>query len=81
VNNVSVNYTWTVLTSNKPFEEWGDFRGDEVVAAALIDRLLHCCHFVQTRGTSYCIRERRAIGTRKPIALPPPTSRRTRRED
>lgn len=30
----------TVLTSNKPFEEWGDILGDEVMAAALIDRLL-----------------------------------------
>ena len=31
----------TVLTSNKGFEEWGEILGDEVMAAALIDRLLH----------------------------------------
>ena len=31
----------TVLTSNKGFEEWGNVLGDEVMAAALIDRLLH----------------------------------------
>ncbi len=31
----------TVLTSNKGFEEWGQILGDEVMAAALIDRLLH----------------------------------------
>ena len=31
----------TVLTSNKGFEEWGSVLGDEVMAAALIDRLLH----------------------------------------
>ena len=31
----------TVLTSNKGFEEWGAVLGDEVMAAALIDRLLH----------------------------------------
>ena len=30
----------TVLTSNKGFEEWGAVLGDEVMAAALIDRLL-----------------------------------------
>ena len=30
----------TVLTSNKGFEEWGQILGDEVMAAALIDRLL-----------------------------------------
>ena len=28
------------LTSNKSFEEWGDVFGDEVMAAALIDRLV-----------------------------------------
>ena len=33
----------TVLTSNKGFEEWGQILGDEVMAAALIDRLLHHC--------------------------------------
>ena len=31
----------TVLTSNKCFEDWGSVLGDEVMAAALIDRLLH----------------------------------------
>ena len=30
----------TVLTSNKGFEEWGHVLGDEIMAAALIDRLL-----------------------------------------
>lgn len=28
-----------VLTNNKGFEEWGEISGDEVVAAALVDRL------------------------------------------
>ena len=36
----------TVLTSNKGFEEWGQILGDDVMAAALIDRLLHHCHIV-----------------------------------
>jgi DNA replication protein DnaC len=40
----------TVLTSNKSFEEWGEIFGDEVMAAALIDRLLHHCHIVNIRG-------------------------------
>ncbi len=31
----------TVQKSNKGFEEWGDIFGDEVMAAALIDRLVH----------------------------------------
>jgi DNA replication protein DnaC len=46
----------TVLTSNKGFEEWGEIFGDEVMAAALIDRLLHHCHIVAIRGNSYRMR-------------------------
>jgi DNA replication protein DnaC len=47
----------TVLTSNKSFEEWGEILGDEVMAAALIDRVLHHCHIVNIRGNSYRMRE------------------------
>ena len=43
----------TVLTSNKGFEEWGHIFGDDVMAAALIDRVLHHCHLVNVRGNSY----------------------------
>jgi DNA replication protein DnaC len=46
----------TVLTSNKSFEEWGEVFGDEVMAAALIDRLLHHCHIVNVRGNSSRLR-------------------------
>ena len=46
----------TVLTSNKGFEEWGSVLGDEVMAAALIDRLLHHCPIVNIRGNSYRMR-------------------------
>ena len=47
----------TVLTSNKAFEEWGEVFGDDVMAAALIDRLLHHCHIVNIRGNSYRMRQ------------------------
>ena len=33
-------------TSNKGFKEWGAIFGDDVMAAALIDRLVHYCHLV-----------------------------------
>ena len=46
----------TVLTSNKGFEDWGEIFGDDVMAAALIDRLLHHCHVVSVRGNSYRMR-------------------------
>lgn len=46
----------TVLTSNKSFAEWGEVFGDDVMAAALIDRLVHHCHIVNIRGNSYRMR-------------------------
>jgi len=47
----------TVIKSNKGFEEWGEVLGDEVMAAALIDRILHHCHIVNIRGNSYRMRQ------------------------
>jgi DNA replication protein DnaC len=60
----------TVLTSNKSFEEWGEIFGDEVMAAALIDRLLHHCHIVNIRGNSYRMRQHSELWQ----ALQPPGS-------
>jgi DNA replication protein DnaC len=51
----------TVLTSNKSFEEWGGIFGDDVMAAALIDRLVHHCHIVNIRGNSYRMRQHREL--------------------
>lgn len=42
----------TIFTSHKSFEDWGEVFGDEVMAAALIDRLVHHCHIVNVRGNS-----------------------------
>ncbi len=56
----------TILTSNKGFEEWGAVLGDEVMAAALIDRLLHHCHIVNIRGNSYRLREHQQLLRRRP---------------
>jgi len=47
----------TVLTSNKGFEEWGEIFGDDVMAPALIDRLVHHCHLVTIRANSYRMRQ------------------------
>lgn len=46
----------TVLTSYKRFEEWGEVLGDDGIAVALIDRLLHRCRIVKIRCNSYRMR-------------------------
>lgn len=49
------------VTTNKPFDQWGQiFGGDDVIAAAILDRLLHHCHIIATRGPSYRMKDRRA---------------------
>jgi DNA replication protein DnaC len=60
----------TVLTSNKSFKEWGEVFGDVVVAAALLDRLLHHCHIVNIKGNSYRLRDfpGLALPTESPVA-------------
>ena len=71
----------TVLTSNKGFEEWGQILGDDVMAAALIDRLLHHCHIVNIRGNSYRMRKHTDLSKmlHSPLAEPSPSPPRKRR--
>ena len=45
-----------ILTSNRSFREWGEIFGDNVVAAALLDRLLHHAVVIQIEGNSYRLR-------------------------
>ncbi len=46
-----------ILTSNRGFSEWGEIFGDNVVASALLDRLLHHAIVIQISGNSYRLRE------------------------
>lgn len=43
----------TIVTSNKPFEQWGEIFNDDVVAAAILDRLLHHSYPFLINGKSY----------------------------
>jgi DNA replication protein DnaC len=47
-----------IVTSNKPFGRWGEVFGDDVVAAAMIDRLVHHATVVALKGDSYRLRNR-----------------------
>ncbi len=47
-----------ILTSNTSFAQWGNLLGDEVLATALLDRLLHHAEILPIHGRSYRMKER-----------------------
>jgi hypothetical protein len=47
-----------IVTSNKPFGRWGEVFGDEIVAAAMIDRLVHHAEVIALKGDSYRLKDR-----------------------
>lgn len=47
-----------IVTSNRPFGRWGETFGDDTVAAAMIDRLVHHAEVVALKGDSYRLRGR-----------------------
>jgi DNA replication protein DnaC len=48
----------TLITTNKAVKDWPEIlAGDEAMAAALLDRLLHRCHVLNIRGRSYRLRD------------------------
>ncbi len=47
-----------IVTSNKAFSAWGDIFGDEVTAAAMIDRLVHHAEILALKGDSYRLKDR-----------------------
>jgi len=61
---VSKRYTKgsIIVTSNKSYSEWGAVFGDEVAAAAIIDRLLHYSTTVNIRGESYRLKDKKRAG-------------------
>ncbi len=54
-----------IVTSNKAFSAWGEIFGDEVTAAAMIDRLVHHAEILALKGDSYRLQG-------KDLASPPP---------
>jgi len=55
-----------ILTSNQSFGSWGEVFGDRVIAAAILDRLLHHAITVNIRGNSYRLKEKLKAGLVKP---------------
>jgi hypothetical protein len=66
---VSKRYTKgsIIVTSNKSYLEWGGVFGDEVAAAAILDRLLHYSTTVNIRGESYRLKDRKRADVRRAL--------------
>ncbi len=54
--------TSLIITSNKSYGDWGDIFADQVLASAILDRLLHHSTTINIRGQSYRLREKRQAG-------------------
>jgi DNA replication protein DnaC len=48
----------TMMTSNRPLEDWGKLLGDVPTATAILDRFLHHAEVVQMNGRSYRLKDR-----------------------
>src|SRR5699024_10514797 len=55
-----------IVTSNLPFGRWGETLGDDVVASATIDRLVHHAHVIGLEGDSYRTRAHRRATDQQP---------------
>jgi DNA replication protein DnaC len=52
----------TILTSNKGFVDWGEVFSDQVIATAILDRLLHHATTLNIKGESFRVKEKRKAG-------------------
>ena len=48
-----------ILTTNRPFKDWGEIFHNNTLAGALIDRLVHHAEIITLKGESYRVREKK----------------------
>jgi DNA replication protein DnaC len=53
----------TMMTSNRPLEDWGKLIGDVPAASAILDRFLHRSELINITGKSYRLRDRDTLKT------------------
>ena len=45
-----------IITTNRNFEDWGLLFGDNVMASAIIDRIVHHAQIIRIKGDSYRVK-------------------------
>lgn len=61
-----------ILTSNKPFDLWGEMFADPILATAVLDRLVHHAHIIPITGESYRTKDRKPPANGRPKAKTDP---------
>ncbi len=56
----------TIMTSNRPLEDWGKLIGDVPAATAILDRFLHNADVISIKGKSYRMKDRAARKPERP---------------
>ena len=51
-----------ILTSNKSYGDWGSIFADNVIASAILDRLLHHSTTINIKGESYRLKDKKKAG-------------------
>ena len=61
----------TMMTSNRPLEDWGKLLGDVPTATAILDRFLHHAELVSMNGRSYRLKDRPGASPEAPLDSKP----------
>lgn len=48
----------TIITTNQPFSKWVEVFSDNVIANAILDRLIHHSHIISIAGKSYRLKDK-----------------------
>jgi hypothetical protein len=56
----------TIMTSNRPIEEWGKLLGDVPSASAILDRFLHHAQTIAITGRSYRLKDQAPVAGKEP---------------
>lgn len=51
-----------IVTTNQMVSQWGQVFGDDMIAAAILDRLLHHSHTLVIQGDSYRLKQKKRAG-------------------
>ena len=66
VISMAYERTSVIVTTNLPFEQWPEVLGSERLTGAVLDRLTHRCHILESNGESYRLKDaRRRAGSKR----------------